>query len=145
MSIFDQEGFLKSARHEGHCARYLGVPVSECPYGGGQPEASWLLGWDEARRIVFVSKAFLDDRAERGLECGWTLRAMARREEVEISPSDLQDMIEDAAYQGWHTDADASIVRPARSAFRALISQGVEYSQGVKRNRWDQIVPGDAN
>lgn len=90
-----------------------------------------------------LSSRFLDDRSERGLDIGEVVREGRSRTTVRATPDVAYDLVDDAAYQGWHTDADASIIRPARSAFRALVKQGIAYKQSVRYQN-GLAVPGDA-
>lgn len=81
-----------------------------------------------------LSTRFLNDRSDRGLPVGDMIREGAQRSTVRAPRAIAEDMIDDAAYQGWFTDAEPYIVRPARSAFRAMVKQGVTYGKGV---RWE--------
>lgn len=97
---------------------------------------------------ALVSAAFVDDRQGRGLDCG-EVRASHVRGKVEClaSPEVLSDMLDDAAYQGWHTDSDLAMRNAAQAAFRHLLILAPnlipDYRKGTKiRN--GRLIPGDA-
>ncbi|APZ81872.1 hypothetical protein vBEliSR6L_107 [Erythrobacter phage vB_EliS_R6L] len=90
-----------------------------------------------------LSTRFLNDRSDRGLPVGEMIKEGAQRSSVRAPRKIAEDMIDDAAYQGWFTDAEPYVVRPARSAFRALVKQGVTYRKGVRFEN-DLARPGDA-
>lgn len=98
-------------------------------------------------RNLIVSARFLDDRGERGLPCGTDAPNSPKRGGkacVLVSDEEGADIIDDAAYQGWFTDAaPAGLVRAARTAFRDCLRHGFTYSKGVRLEN-DLAVPGDA-
>lgn len=92
---------------------------------------------------VRISAAFVTDRDERELPTGDHLAVKGGRVLLDADESVLVDMMGDAAYQGWHTDADLSVRNAAQAAFRHLHAAGVEYARGVViRN--GRAAPGDA-
>ena len=97
-------------------------------------------------KTVKVSAAFLTDREDRGLPCGVVAWGKGRKSATTAMNETLADMVDDAAYQGWFTDADAGTVRAARTAFRDLVKAGVPYRHGTKKGRHtDLLMPKDAN
>jgi len=84
---------------------------------------------------VKVSRAFLRDREDRGLDVGLVHSWGGSKSRISLSQEALEDMIDDAAYQGWHTDASPSgIVRAARTAFRDLVKAGCVNTWLVRNN-----------
>lgn len=98
-------------------------------------------------KTVSVSRAFLDDRMERDLPCGTGPIGKSNKAVTTATDDVLADMVADAAYQGWFTDASpAGTVRAARTAFRDLVKAGVRYRQGVKRaSKTGLPMPKDAH
>lgn len=96
-------------------------------------------------RQVKLSRAFVEDRAGRGLPCGEEVRTSGGLTVIQADSETLQDMMDDAAYQGWHTDGELSIRNAAQAAFRHLHAAGVTYRKGVRTNPANgRAVPGDA-
>lgn len=96
-------------------------------------------------RLLTLSDKYLDDRGARGLECGREITRYARKTRVVVTAAVAADMVDDAAYQGWFTDAaPAGVVRAARNAFRYLVAKGLPYSKGTRLADNGLVMPGDA-
>lgn len=93
---------------------------------------------------VKVSAAFVEDRQGRDLPCGEVTGQRAGYAIILADAETLSDMMDDAAYQGWHTDAELSVRNSAQAAFRHLHAAGVTYAKGVRVKASGRIVPGDA-
>ncbi len=91
---------------------------------------------------VTISARFVQDREGRELDCGEVTRAGVRLVHCHAPAAVLADMVDDAAYQGWFTDADVGLRLSAQAAFRQLVEQGVPYAKGTKR-RNGRVAPGD--
>lgn len=94
---------------------------------------------------VCISAAFINDRLDRGLDCGTEQPGPKGCGKVwlDLDDATAADLVDDAAYQGWHTDADLGTRNAAQAAFRDCIRHGLEYRQGT-RQRGSRVIPADA-
>ena len=96
-------------------------------------------------RTFAISAAFIADREARDLPCGTTTRRRSGKLWIDAPDDVAADIIDDAAYQGWHTDgAPAGVVRAARTAFRDCLRHGLTYSKGTRLADNGLAMPGDA-
>ena len=95
---------------------------------------------------VKVSKAFLADRESRDLPVGAVSSFCGNKAKTSLAHDTLSEMVGDAAYQGWFTDASSpGVVRAARTAFRDLVRHGATYKGGVVTNeKTGLLMPQDA-
>lgn len=94
---------------------------------------------------VMISKHFIQDRQSRDLPCGDVTGYGRNKVTINASPEGLIEMRDDAAYQGWFTDAEPGIIRAARTAFRDFGKYDIPYTKGEKKHfRTGLIMPADA-